>query len=194
MPSSNEIWKAARSKESSRARKTREPSSPTLLNWRKRFSARLRAVGVPVCAWTGLAALRPKAGMTAVISATRHSCRRIRATTLVTCGGTPCVLECASMRAPVTLFVSACVCALLPAYAPAEVIHLKNGRIIWADHVRESGSRIEYDVGDDSYGIPKSLVERIDTGGVPPPSNSPATGDQHDLPGFVPADNLKNDA
>jgi tetratricopeptide (TPR) repeat protein len=97
------------------------------------------------------------------------------------------------MRAPVTLFVSACVCALLPAYAPAEVIHLKNGRIIWADHVRESGSRIEYDVGDDSYGIPKSLVERIDSGGVPPQRTSSAS-DQHDLPVFVPTDNLRNDA
>jgi tetratricopeptide (TPR) repeat protein len=71
---------------------------------------------------------------------------------------------------------------------------LKNGRIIWADHVRENGSRIEYDVGDDSYGIPKSLVERIDTGGVPPHSTSSAAGSQRDLPVFVPANNLKNDA
>jgi len=70
---------------------------------------------------------------------------------------------------------------------------LKNGRIIWADHVRENGSRIEYDVGDDSYGIPKSLVERIDTGGVVPQSSASTTGDQHSMPAFVPADNLKND-
>ncbi|MGH9500940.1 MAG: peptidase MA family metallohydrolase [Terriglobales bacterium] len=70
---------------------------------------------------------------------------------------------------------------------------MKNGRIIWADQVREKGARIEYDVGDDSYGIPKSLVERIDAGGAPPPSNPSAAGDRHDLPVFVPADNLKND-
>jgi tetratricopeptide (TPR) repeat protein len=98
------------------------------------------------------------------------------------------------MRAPVILSVSACICVLSPCCARAEVIHLKNGRIIWADHVRENGARIEYDVGDNSYGIPKTVVERIDTGGVPPQSNPAASGDQHDLPAFVPADNLKNDA
>ena len=97
------------------------------------------------------------------------------------------------MRAPVIFFVSACICVLSPGCAQAEVIHLKNGRIIWADHVRENGSRIEYDVGDDSYGIPKSLVERIDTGGVVPQSSASTTGDQHSMPAFVPADNLKND-
>ncbi|MGB7586823.1 MAG: tetratricopeptide repeat protein [Terriglobales bacterium] len=70
---------------------------------------------------------------------------------------------------------------------------MKNGRIIYADQVRENGSRIEYDVGDDSYGIPKSLVERIDAGVVPRQSHSSEAGDQHDLPAFVPADNLKND-
>lgn len=98
------------------------------------------------------------------------------------------------MRAPVILFVSACIGALSPCGARAEVIHLKNGRIIWADQVRENGTHIEYDVGDDSYGIPKSLVERIDAGGVPPQGDSSATGDHHDLPAFAPADNLKNDA
>jgi tetratricopeptide (TPR) repeat protein len=82
---------------------------------------------------------------------------------------------------------------LSPCCARAEVIHLKNGRLIWADQVREKGSRIEYDVGDNSYGIPKSLVERIDTGGAPPQVN-PSAGGEHDLPVFVPADNLKNEA
>lgn len=82
---------------------------------------------------------------------------------------------------------------LSPSCAQAEVIHLKNGRIIWADQVRENGSRIEYDVGDNSYGIPKSLVDHIDAGGVAPQASS-AAGDPHDLPAFVPTDNLKNDA
>src|ERR1700683_1949228 len=98
------------------------------------------------------------------------------------------------MRAPVILFVSACTCVLSPSCAQAEVIHLKNGRIIWADSVRENGSRIEYDVGERECGLPESWVERIDAGGVPPQSSSSATGKQHDLPAFVPADNLKNDA
>jgi tetratricopeptide (TPR) repeat protein len=54
--------------------------------------------------------------------------------------------------------------------ASADVIHLKNGRSIWADQVRENKSkdRIEYDLGEDTYAIPKSAVERIETGGIPP--------------------------
>jgi len=136
-----------------------------------------------------------KAGTQAASKPTAsHNLRRVRATPLVTCVPTPRVLECASMRPPVILFVSACVSVLSPVYTRAEVIHLKNGRIIWADHVRENGPRIEYDVGDDSYGIPKSAVERIDAGGVSPQSNPSVTGDRHDLQGFAPSDNLKNDA
>jgi hypothetical protein len=100
------------------------------------------------------------------------------------------------VRAPVTssflsvlLWVAAVVCA------PAEVIHLKNGRTIWADHVRDTGTHIEYDLGDNSYAIPKSSVDRIDAGGTPP--GYAATGgsskERNDLPEFAPADNLKND-
>ena len=58
---------------------------------------------------------------------------------------------------------------LLPALlAPADVIHLKNGRTIWADQVRESKDRVEYDLGEDTYAIPKSSVERVEAGGVAP--------------------------
>ena len=70
----------------------------------------------------------------------------------------------------------------------AEVIHLKNGRSIWAEHVREKGSQIEYDIGDDSYAIPKSLVDKIEAGGVAPQTLGSGK-DKHDLPAFVPADN-----
>ena len=52
----------------------------------------------------------------------------------------------------------------------ADVIHLKNGRKIWADHVRENGNRVEYDVGDDSYKISKSSVDSIEAGGLPHPT------------------------
>ena len=52
--------------------------------------------------------------------------------------------------------------------APADVIHLKNGRTIWADQIRENKDRVEYDLGDDTYAIPKSSVERIDAGGAAP--------------------------
>jgi hypothetical protein len=72
------------------------------------------------------------------------------------------------VRTPVIYSV---VSALLLAGAvlcSAEVIHLKNGRTIWADHVRDTGSHIEYDLGDNNYAIPKSAVDRIDAGGSPP--------------------------
>ena len=58
--------------------------------------------------------------------------------------------------------------AALP--APADVIHLKNGRTIWADQVREDKSkdRVEYDIGEDTYAIPKSAIDHIDSGGSAP--------------------------
>ena len=52
--------------------------------------------------------------------------------------------------------------------APADVIHLKNGRTIWADQVRENNDHVEYDLGEDTYAIPKSSVERIEAGGAAP--------------------------
>jgi tetratricopeptide (TPR) repeat protein len=60
---------------------------------------------------------------------------------------------------------------LLPAPpAPADVIHLKNGRTISADQVRENTNkdRVEYDLGEDTYAIPKSSVDHIDAGGPAP--------------------------
>src|SRR5262249_35767916 len=41
---------------------------------------------------------------------------------------------------------------------------LKNGGTIQADSVRETGERVEYDIGDNTYAIPKSSVDHIDTG------------------------------
>jgi tetratricopeptide (TPR) repeat protein len=82
--------------------------------------------------------------------------------------------------------------ALAFAGARADTIHLKNGRTIVADHVRENGSHYEYDIGDDSYAIPKSLVERVDAGGMPATASSTATK-VADLPTFTPADSLANE-
>jgi len=76
--------------------------------------------------------------------------------------------------------------------ASADTIHLKNGRVIVADHVRENGSHYEYDLGDDSYAIPKSLVERVDAGGMPT-HTAPGSGKVADLPSFTPADSLANE-
>jgi len=74
------------------------------------------------------------------------------------------------------------------ASAWADTIHLKNGRTIVADHVRENGNRYEYDIGDDSYAIPKSAVDHVDAGGVP--EHSSAAAKMADLPSFAPSEGL----
>src|SRR5579864_7009475 len=76
--------------------------------------------------------------------------------------------------------------------ASADTIHLKNGRTIVADHVRESGNHYEYDLGDDSYAIPKSVVDHVDAGGMPNPAVSGAAK-VADLPAFTPVDSLANE-
>ncbi len=78
------------------------------------------------------------------------------------------------------------------ASAWADTIHLKNGRTIVADHVRENGNHYEYDVGDDSYAIPKSLVDHVDAGGMAS-HNASAVARVGDLPTFTPADRLANE-
>src|ERR1700677_1105471 len=79
---------------------------------------------------------------------------------------------------------------LLPV-AFADTIHLKNGRAILADHIWENGSRYEYDVGDDTYAIPKASVERIEAGGMPASTSYSAAGKSAvGLPTFTPADSL----
>ncbi|MCU1269043.1 MAG: repeat protein [Acidobacteriaceae bacterium] len=55
----------------------------------------------------------------------------------------------------------------LVAPALADVIHLKNGDVIHADEVKEIGNRIEYQKGDDSYTIPKSVVQSVEKTGAP---------------------------
>jgi hypothetical protein len=78
-----------------------------------------------------------------------------------------------------------------------EVIHLKNGRTIWADHVRDTGTHLEYEVGENGYAIPKSLVDHVDSGGAPPEAAA-AAGENakqlHDLPELPPAPNLQTDS
>jgi len=82
--------------------------------------------------------------------------------------------------------------ALAQARAWADTIHLKNGRTIVADHVRENGNHYEYEVGEDSYAIPKSLVERVEVGGMPAQGTS-GSAKIADLPAFMPADSLANE-
>ena len=115
--------------------------------------------------------------------------------TLVTCGFVPGALECAMARASVIiLFFCSIFVAAFAVGAAAETIHLKNGRTIWADHVHENGTHVEYDVGDNSYAIPKSAVDRVEAGGMPAVSSSTgSTGKAlHDVPAFAPADSPRD--
>jgi hypothetical protein len=94
------------------------------------------------------------------------------------------------MRLRVTILsISLAFCL---AAASADTIHLKNGRTIVADHVRENGNHYEYDVGDDSYAIPKSVVDHVDAGGLPAQVTS-AAAKVADLPSFTPSDSLANE-
>ncbi len=119
--------------------------------------------------------------------------------TLVTCDIILAALECAIVRASLIISFFLAIAFFSSAATPcalAEVIHLKNGRTIWADQVHENGTHLEYDVGDNSYAIPKSSVDRVESGGIAPVSAS-ATGstgkDLHDVPAFQPAGELKDD-
>jgi hypothetical protein len=106
------------------------------------------------------------------------------------------LLECALVRVPVTFFLFLGWLLILAGIcAPAEVIHLKNGQTIWADHVRENGAHLEYDMGDNSYAIPKSVVERVEAGGIPPEYTSSRTPSKNadDVPALATTDNLKNE-
>lgn len=51
--------------------------------------------------------------------------------------------------------------------ACAEVIHLKNGDVIYADEARESGTSVTYEIGDNTFTIPKSRVQSIENGARP---------------------------
>ena len=93
------------------------------------------------------------------------------------------------MRLRVT-FVLLCL-ASAPASAWADTIHLKNGRTILADHVREKGAKYEYEIGDDSYAIPRSAVDRVETGGMPAPNMGASK--VSDLPIFTPSNSIANE-
>src|SRR5215469_1785452 len=93
------------------------------------------------------------------------------------------------MRLAVTIL--SIVAALSPPVARADTIHLKNGRTIVADHVRENGNRYEYEIGDDTYAIPKSSVDRVETGGLP--ASSAGGAKVADLPTLAPPDSLANE-
>ena len=93
-----------------------------------------------------------------------------------------------SVRALVLILV------LLPALpASADVIHLKNGRTIWADQARENKDHVEYDLGENTYAIPKSSVERIDAGGTAPVHAGSGAANAPDITPLAPSFNHEGD-
>lgn len=101
------------------------------------------------------------------------------------------MLECAKMRLRVTLVVAGLLAAAVSG-ASADTICLKNGHKILVDHVRENGNRYEYEIGDNSFAIPKSSVDHVETGGMPATSASGGAS-VADLPSFTPPDSLANE-
>ena len=80
------------------------------------------------------------------------------------------------------------------ACASAEVIHLKNGRTIYADQVHENGTHLEYEIGEDSYAIPKSSVDHVEAGGIRPERPASDGTGSKDVPSFTPSDELRGEA
>ncbi len=74
---------------------------------------------------------------------------------------------------------------LLAPLSPADVIRLKNGRSIVADSVREYKGRVEYQIGDNTFTISRSLVEKIESG-----IGTPAPARREELPEFTPSQEL----
>src|ERR1700737_4355 len=96
------------------------------------------------------------------------------------------------MRARVTILLIASI-ELGAACASADTTHLKTGRTILADSVRDNGDHCEYNIGDNAYAIPKSSVERVEAGGAPASTSSGAAKVAGDLPSFAPTDSLANE-
>ena len=92
------------------------------------------------------------------------------------------------MRTIVHILVLVMLVLLRVLPASADVIHLKNGRTIWADAVRENANkdRVEYDLGEDTYAIPKSSVERIEAGGIAPVHAGSGAAGSADVPDITP--------
>ncbi|MBV9182521.1 MAG: tetratricopeptide repeat protein [Acidobacteria bacterium] len=75
-------------------------------------------------------------------------------------------------------------------FLEAEAIHLKNGDILYADQVREAGQNFEYEVGDNSFTIPKSKVQSIEATTPPPERNLPVASE---VPAFTPQASLADE-
>lgn len=70
--------------------------------------------------------------------------------------------------------------------ARADIIVLKNGKRIVVDTAREKNGRIEYEIGDNSFAIPKTSVDHIESGIGTPTAVAPKS----DIPEFVPSETV----
>ena len=73
--------------------------------------------------------------------------------------------------------------------AAADVIRLKNGDVIYADEVKEDSNHIQYQIGDNSFSIPKSKVQSIEAG----PAGAPVPGTIVVPPAYTPEAQLGGD-
>jgi len=83
---------------------------------------------------------------------------------------------------------------IAPGLASAQVIHLKNGDVICADQIKEGENRVQYSIGDDTYTIPKALIQSIDVQSVDVQSTDQARPRQtgvmlgaSELPAYTPS-------
>ncbi len=80
---------------------------------------------------------------------------------------------------------------LVSRFSVADTIYLKNGRTIYADRTREVGSTLEYEVGENTFGIPKSSVDHIGNGGTAPISSASPAADG-EPPAIAPTGTVKH--
>ena len=67
--------------------------------------------------------------------------------------------------------------------AAGQVIHLKNGDVINTDGAKETENQVQYEIGDNTFTIPKSRVQSIEQGA--PAGHGVATSTA--LPTYVPS-------
>ena len=78
------------------------------------------------------------------------------------------------MRLIITFWWAIVLCVSASGTGWADTIVLKSGARIVVDSVTERNGRVEYTIGDNTLTIPKSIVVRIEAGGVPA-SRTPET-------------------
>jgi tetratricopeptide (TPR) repeat protein len=65
------------------------------------------------------------------------------------------------------ILVSFALVLTLAASASGDMVRLKNGDVIYADSVKDNGKSVSYELGDNTFTIPKSRVQSVETGARP---------------------------